>query len=172
MSFSPVITHNRKKREFKMQKILMSKEDRKYLEELLAKKKDTFYEIPLIVIPATFLLVIIPTRHNPSYFSQYGFFVPAGIIFLLILLFAYGNYYFTVNALKKDIISNEKLLSICQIIDKDTTLKNECYIKINSTNKKFERHKIDINRFSNIKIGDSITLEYTEHSETFLRIIF
>jgi hypothetical protein len=155
-----------------MQKVSLSVEDRKYLVNLLQKKKDSLFEMPLVAIPLTFIMVMIPGKRSPSYFSQYGFFAPAGIIFFIILVFYYWDYYFSVKNLKKDIDSNEKIVEVCQITDKDINLKDECFIKINTATNLFKRQKVEKEVFDKIKNGDTVTVEFTEYSKFLFRIIF
>jgi hypothetical protein len=148
----------------------LSLEDRKILNDLLTK--DTLSPGLLFMLAGVVIFIFLPGRHNrPSFFSQYGFIVPFLIISSILSLIIFYADYQENEKLKKDLESDEKVVEIFSVIDKDSNNNDEYFIGIDTKLKDFKKYKIIKDEFQRIKIGHGVTLEYAKFSETVLKII-
>jgi hypothetical protein len=147
----------------------LSLEDRKILNDLLTK--DTLSPGLLFMLAGVAIFIFLPGRHNrPSFFSQYGFIVPFLIISSILSLIIFYADYQENEKLKKDLESDEKVVEIFSVIDKDSNNNDEYFIGIDTKLKGFKKYKITKGEFQRIKIGHGVTLEYSQYSETIFKV--
>ena len=150
----------------------ITENDRLFLKAKLRQEKKGIYTIFFIALISALCLTFLTKGRKPSLYEKFGFLIPFIIFFILLFVTFFFQHEKSISKLKKDIISQLKVVEKYQIIDKDTSMKNEYLITLNSPIKNLQKHKIEKSRFTNIRIGDSVTVEYLKNSEIFLKINF
>ena len=145
--------------------------ERLFLEKKREEEQKTIYVTILISVFMTLAAVFGSKGKRLSLYEQYGFVSPAVIIFSILAAIFYFQYKNSIARYNKDLDLGEKIIEAYEITYKDTNMKDECLISVNTPIKKFQEHKIEKSSFAKLKIGDWITIEYFKYSQTILRII-
>ncbi len=149
----------------------ITKEEKEILVGLLNKERSKISPEILAILIFSLIFIFLPGRGKRlSMYNEYGFWVAFPIVLGIGLILIFFDKKEKIEGLKKDIASEEKIVEILKITDKDTSLKDEYFIKTDSTILTFQKIIVQKEEFSQLKIDQEIVLEYGENSKTLFNI--
>jgi hypothetical protein len=148
----------------------LTKAEKEILIELLNKEKREISLEVLIFLGISIVFIFLPGKGKRlSLYNEYGFLIAFLIVFGIGLLIYFYDKKEKIDGLKKDITSAEKIIEVLRITDKDTSLKNDYFIKTDSSILSFQKIVIKKEEFRHLNIGQAIMLEYGEYSKTLFK---